>query len=71
MRPPIFGLFGLLGLVLLARRLFGWPIALIAGLFLTLNGIEVWFVRQTYTEAYQQFALMAALVGLLLARRAA
>jgi hypothetical protein len=64
--PAIFGLFGLLGLVLLARRLFGWPIALIAGLFLALNGIEVWFVRQTYTEAYQQFALMAALVGLLL-----
>ncbi|MDQ6834481.1 MAG: hypothetical protein M3008_13875, partial [Chloroflexota bacterium] len=64
--PAVFGLFGLLGLVLLARRLFGWPVALIGGLFLTLNGIEVWFVRQTYTEAYQQFALMAALVGLLL-----
>ncbi|MDQ2783891.1 MAG: hypothetical protein M3Y58_02685 [Chloroflexota bacterium] len=64
--PALFGLFGLLGLVLLARRLFGWPVALIAGLFLALNGIEVWFVRQTYTEAYQQFALMAALFGLLL-----
>ncbi len=64
--PAIFGLFGLLGLVLLARRLFGWPVALIAGLFLALNGIEVWFVRQTYTEAYQQFALMAALFGLIL-----
>ncbi|MGI8857864.1 MAG: hypothetical protein ACR2JW_19170, partial [Thermomicrobiales bacterium] len=64
--PAIFGLFGLLGLVLLARRLFGWPVALIAGTFLALNGIEVWFVRQTYTEAYQQFALMAALIGLLL-----
>ncbi len=64
--PAVFGLFGLLGLVLLARRLFGWPVALIGGLFLALNGIEVWFVRQTYTEAYQQFALMAALVGLLL-----
>lgn len=64
--PAIFGLFGLMGLVLLARRLFGWPVALIAGLFLALNGIEVWFVRQTYTEAYQQFALMAALFGLLL-----
>jgi len=64
--PAVFGLFGLFGLVLLARRLFGWPVALIAGLFLALNGIEVWFVRQTYTEAYQQFALMAALAGLLL-----
>lgn len=64
--PPIFGLFGLFGLALLARRLFGWPIALIAGLFLALNGIEVWFVRQTYTEPYQQFALLAALFGLLL-----
>ncbi|MCA1670469.1 MAG: hypothetical protein LC793_24430, partial [Thermomicrobia bacterium] len=64
--PALFGLFGLLGLVLLARRLFGWPVALIGGLFLALNGIEVWFVRQTYTEAYQQFALMAALFGLLL-----
>ncbi len=64
--PALFGLFGLLGLVLLARRLFGWPIALIGGLFLALNGIEVWFVRQTYTEPYQQFALMAALFGHLL-----
>jgi hypothetical protein len=64
--PAVFGLLGLLGLVLLARRLFGWPVALIAGLFLALNGIEVWFVRQTYTEAYQQFALMAALIGLLM-----
>jgi len=64
--PALFGLFGLLGLTLLARRLFGWPVALIGGLFLALNGIEVWFVRQTYTEAYQQFALMAALFGLLL-----
>ena len=64
--PALFGLFGLLGLILLARRLFGWPVALIGGLFLALNGIEVWFVRQTYTEPYQQFALMAALFGLLL-----
>ncbi len=61
--PTIFGLFGLLGLVLLARRLFGWPVALIAGGFLALNGIEVWFVRQTYTEPYQQFALLATLLG--------
>ena len=64
--PAIFGLLGLLGLMLLARRRFGWPVALLAGTFLSLNGIEVWFVRQTYTEAYQQFALMAALLGLLL-----
>ena len=64
--PAVFGLLGLLGFVLLARRLAGWPVALIAGLFLTLNGIEVWFVRQTYTEAYQQFALMAALLGVLM-----
>ncbi|MHB8648365.1 MAG: hypothetical protein ACYDAR_21500, partial [Thermomicrobiales bacterium] len=64
--PAMFGLFGLLGLVLLARRLFGWPVALIGGLFLALNGIEVWFIRQTYTEPYQQFALLAALCGLLL-----
>src|SRR5262249_2123162 len=55
---PVCGLLGVLGIMLLGRRLFGWPVALIAGLFLALNGIEVWFVRQTYTEAYQQFALV-------------
>jgi hypothetical protein len=63
---PLCGLLGVLGIVLLGRRLFGWPVALIAGGFLALNGIEVWFVRQTYTEAYQQFALIAALFGVLL-----
>ncbi len=63
---PVCGLLGVLGLVLLGRRLFGWPVGLIAGLFLTLNGIQVWFVRQSYTEAYQQFVLLAALLGLVL-----
>jgi hypothetical protein len=63
---PVCGLLGVLGVMLLGRRLFGWPVGLLAGTFLTLNGIEVWFVRQSYTEAYQQFALIAALFGLLL-----
>ena len=63
---PLAGLLGVFGLVLLGRRLFGWAVGLFAGLFLTLNGIQVWFVRQSYTEAYQQFALMAALLGLML-----
>jgi len=61
--PPLCGLLGVAGVTLLGRRLVGWPIGLIAGLFLTLNGIEVWFVRQTYTEPFQQWALLAALFG--------
>ncbi len=69
--PPLCGLLGVAGVTLLGRRLFGWPVGLIAGLFLTLNGIEVWFVRQTYTEPFQQWALLATLFGfaLLEARR--
>jgi len=69
--PPLCGLLGVASVTLLGRRLFGWPVGLIAGLFLTLNGIEVWFVRQTYTEPFQQWALLAALFGfaLLEARR--
>ena len=61
--PPLCGLLGVAGVTLLGRRLFGWPVGLFAGVFLALNGIEVWFVRQTYTEPFQQFALLAALFG--------
>lgn len=64
--PALCGLLGLTAVALLGRRLFGWPVALLAGLFLALNGMEVWFVRQTFTEPFQQFALFTALFGLLL-----
>lgn len=64
--PGVCGLLGVAGVTLLGRRLFGWPVALLAGLFLSLNGIQVWFVRQTYTEPFQQCVLFAALFGLLL-----
>jgi len=64
--PAVCGLLGVTGVALLGRRLFGPGVGLLAGLFLALNGIQVWFVRQTYTEPFLQFALFAALYGLVL-----
>ncbi len=61
--PGVCGLLGVAAVVLAARRLCGWPVALVAGLFLTLNGMQVWFVRQTFSEPLQQFLIFTALFG--------
>ena len=52
-------LLGVAATTLLARRLFGTPIGSLAGLLLALNGIQLWFARQSLSEA----TLQAFLVG--------
>lgn len=52
-------LLGVAATTLLARRLFGTPIGLLAGLLLAFNGIQLWFARQSLSEAL----LQALLVG--------
>ena len=51
-------LLGVAATTLLARRLFGTPIGLLAGLLLALNGIQLWFARQSLSEATLQALLM-------------
>lgn len=55
------GLLGVAATYFLARRLFGTGVATIAGLFLTLNGLQLWFARQTLSEALLQPLLIGAL----------
>ncbi len=52
-------LLGVAATTLLARRLFGTPVGLLGGLLLALNGIQLWFARQSLSEAL----LQALLVG--------
>jgi hypothetical protein len=52
-------LIGVAAATLLARRLFGTAVGLLAGLLLALNGIQLWFARQSLSEAL----LQALLVG--------
>ena len=52
-------LLGVAATTILARRLFGTPVGLLAGLLLALDGIQLWFARQSLSEAL----LQALLVG--------
>lgn len=45
----------------LGRRLFGPAVGLLGGLFLTLNGLQLWFARQSLSEALLQPLLLGAL----------
>ena len=54
-------LLGVVATTLLARRLFGAPIGLLAGLLLALNGIQLWFARQSLSEATLQALLMGGI----------
>lgn len=51
----LMGTLGLLGVALLAQRLAGPYVALLAALLLALNGVQVWFSRYTTSEAAAQF----------------
>ena len=54
------GLLGVAATFYLARRLFGTGVATVAALFLTLNGLQLWFARQTLSEALLQPLLLGA-----------
>jgi len=59
--PAAAALLGLAATTLLARRLFGAAVGLLAGLLLALNGIQLWFARQTLSEALLQALLMGGI----------
>ncbi len=56
-----FALLGVAATALLARRLFGTPVALLAATLLTMNGLQIWFARQSLSEALLQPLLVGAL----------
>jgi hypothetical protein len=64
--PPVFGILGTLGAFLAFRRLFGEAAALLAGLLLALNVVQVWFGRYPVSEPVSQFLFFLALLLLAL-----
>lgn len=59
--PAVTGLLGVWGVAMLARRLAGPWVALLAALFLALNAVQVWFSRYTTAETTAQFLVFAGL----------
>jgi hypothetical protein len=57
----LLGLLGLWGAGLLGRRLAGRWVGLLGMLFLSLNGVQVWFSRYSTSEACAQFLSFGAL----------
>lgn len=58
----VWGILAALAVYLFVRQISGrWPVALLALLGLTINGMQVWFVRYPTSEALTQFLLWAGL----------
>lgn len=58
---PAFGLLGIAAAYCLARRLFGPAVGLLAALLLALNGLQLWFARQSLSEPLLQLLLLGAI----------
>jgi len=56
-----FGLLGVVATILLARRLFGTAIGILAGSLLAFNGLQLWFARQSLSEIFLQTLLVGGL----------
>ena len=61
--PPIFGVLGTLGAFFLLRRLFGPAPALLGGLLLATNVVQVWFARYPVSEPVSQFLVFLGLLA--------
>ncbi|HEU5100381.1 MAG TPA: hypothetical protein VFU22_15240, partial [Roseiflexaceae bacterium] len=59
----LLGFLGVWSVAMLGRRLAGRWVGLLGGLFLALNGVQVWFSRYSTSEACAQFLCFAALYG--------
>jgi hypothetical protein len=59
--PAVTGLLGVWSVAMLARRLAGPWVGLLAALFLALNAVQVWFSRYTTAETTAQFLVFAGL----------
>jgi hypothetical protein len=64
--PPVFGVLGTMAVFFALRRLFGPAPALLAGILLGLNVIQVWFARYPVSETMSQFLLFTAVLLVLL-----
>ena len=62
--PVVFGILGTLGAFLVLRRLFGAGVALLAGLLLSINVVQVWFARFPVSEPMSQFLIFLGLLAL-------
>jgi hypothetical protein len=59
--PCVFGILGTLAVFFAWRRLFGPAPALLAGLLLAVNVLQVWFARYPVSEPMSQFLLFLGL----------
>lgn len=57
---PAFGLLGVVLIFFLGRRLFGSAVGALSSLFLSLNGLQLWFARQSLSEVLLQVLLLGA-----------
>ena len=64
--PPVFGILGTMAVFFTTRRLFGRGAALLTGILLGLNVIQVWFGRYPVSEAMSQFLLFTGTLFILL-----
>lgn len=62
--PGLWALLGSLAIYLFARRLMGWPAAMLALAGLSLNALQVWFARYPTAETLTQFLLWLGLWAL-------
>jgi len=60
---PVFGVLGTLAVFFTLRRLFGPAPALLAGLLLAVNIVQVWFARYPVSEPVSQFLVFSALLA--------
>jgi hypothetical protein len=61
---PLWAVMGLLAVVLLTRRLLGTPAGVLAGVFLLLTPLQIYFARYPTAEALTQFLLWGGLFAL-------
>jgi Dolichyl-phosphate-mannose-protein mannosyltransferase len=61
--PPVFGVLGTLGAFFVLRRLFGRAPALLAGLLLATNAVQVWFARYPVSEPVSQGLVFLGLLA--------
>jgi hypothetical protein len=61
--PPVFGVLGTLGAFFVLRRLFGPAPALLGGLLLATNVVQVWFARYPVSEPVSQFLVFLGLLA--------
>ena len=60
--PPVFGILGTMAVFFTMRRVFGQAPALLTGILLALNIVQVWFARYPVSETMSQCLLFTAML---------